>query len=287
MLQGIRFTLILPLLYATLCSAQRQQPENIFEKPPEEVDKPLRERISKFYQAHVDGKFRVADEVVAEDSKDAFFAADKQRYKGFEIVKIEYSDDFTKAKAVVACKTEWSFQGHRTPVTAPFTSLWKLEKGDWYWYTVTPDSTPTPFGNMKGGPAGDPAVSGILSADPKILAQGILSQVKVDKRDVVFKADAPGTEVITVLPGKVTLKLDYASVPGLTVALDSTEVGAGEKTALRLTYEPVGAAPTRAPITIALTVSPTLVRIPISVRFGPQAPPVVPPAHSKLPRSKA
>ena len=36
-----------------------------------------------FYQAHVDGKFRLADTVVHEDSKDAFFVADKNQYKSF------------------------------------------------------------------------------------------------------------------------------------------------------------------------------------------------------------
>ena len=49
-----------------------QSPEELFEKAPPHVDQTLRERVKIFYQAHVDGKFRVADTVVHEDSKDAF-----------------------------------------------------------------------------------------------------------------------------------------------------------------------------------------------------------------------
>ena len=44
-------------------------------KTADEMDEALRARIHKFYQAHVDAKYRIADQVVAEDSKDLFFAA--------------------------------------------------------------------------------------------------------------------------------------------------------------------------------------------------------------------
>jgi hypothetical protein len=61
---------------------------DLFQKAPPEVDEALRARVTKFYQAHVDGKYRLADEVVAEDSKDAFFEARKPRYRKFELSRI-------------------------------------------------------------------------------------------------------------------------------------------------------------------------------------------------------
>ena len=57
--------------------AAQTKPTDIFEKAPPEVDNALRERVSKFFQAHVDGKFRLAEEVIAEDSKDFFYNMEK------------------------------------------------------------------------------------------------------------------------------------------------------------------------------------------------------------------
>ena len=71
------------------------------EKPAAAVDEALRARIGKFYQAHVDGKFRSAEQYVAEDSKDFFFEMEKQRYLSFREPEISYSDHFTKAKVIM------------------------------------------------------------------------------------------------------------------------------------------------------------------------------------------
>ena len=68
---------ILVLLLGGIALAQ--EAGNIFEKAPPEVDEALRARITRFYQAFIDGKFRLADALVADDSKDVFFAAEKRR----------------------------------------------------------------------------------------------------------------------------------------------------------------------------------------------------------------
>ena len=65
--------------------------------PPPDVDQALRARVTEFFQAHVDGAFRKAFEIVAEDTKDYYFATEKVRFKSFKIVDIKYSDNFTKA----------------------------------------------------------------------------------------------------------------------------------------------------------------------------------------------
>src|SRR5262245_31278623 len=93
----------LALLMATALCAQ--------DKPPAEVDQALRGRIAKFYQAHVDGKFRQADELVADDTKDYFYEAKKTRFLSYEIQRIEYSENFTRALAIVLCEMRVMFPG--------------------------------------------------------------------------------------------------------------------------------------------------------------------------------
>src|SRR5207248_340652 len=88
-----------------LSSCLSAQPAaDLFHKAPPAVDDALRARISKFFQYHVDGKFRQAEALVADDSKDFFYSANKPKYMGFEIKDIIYTDDFSKAKAVVVAQ---------------------------------------------------------------------------------------------------------------------------------------------------------------------------------------
>ena len=99
-----------------------QDAKDLFDKAPPAVDEALRARIHQFYQAHVDGKYRIADQVVAEDSKDFYFAAQKPKYNSCETVRINYSENFTKADAVIACKADWYIHGERNPTTLTITS---------------------------------------------------------------------------------------------------------------------------------------------------------------------
>lgn len=55
------------LLFSVVTFAQ--QSDDLFEKAPPNVDEALRARITEFYQYFVDGKFRDADGLVADDSK--------------------------------------------------------------------------------------------------------------------------------------------------------------------------------------------------------------------------
>ncbi len=84
-----------------LAGSAGQDSGELFRKAPPEVDAALRARISKFYQAHVDGKYRLAEPLVAEDTKDFFYQANKPHYLSFGITRIDYSDNFTKAKATI------------------------------------------------------------------------------------------------------------------------------------------------------------------------------------------
>src|SRR5437763_1984007 len=114
----LRTTLL--ALFAASLFAQADDP---FNRPPADVDRALRARIQEFYQFHIKGDFRHAEALVAEDTKDFFYSANKTKYLSAEISRIQYSDNFTKAKATILCEQYVmipSFPGLRENSTVPF-----------------------------------------------------------------------------------------------------------------------------------------------------------------------
>jgi hypothetical protein len=241
---------------------------NLLDKAPPEVDAALRERITRFYQAHVDRKLiRQADQFVAEDTKDFFFESNKPSYLEFQIDKITYSDDFTKAKAIVKCKMVVNIPGFpNTPMTVPAPSTWKIENGLWYWYVDQKLGYNTPFGRMK--PAEGAATGGGLpsmASAPDI--QSLWKSVQADKSSVELSAGKESSGEVTIsskMPGAVTLRLDYSKTPGLEVALDRTELKSGEQAKMSLRFQPQKK-PTARTVEVRVMVEPTNQLIPIAV----------------------
>src|SRR5579871_2578535 len=64
------------------------------DKPPQDVDDALRSRIKTFYDYHVTQKYRMAEQLVAEESKDDFYVMSKPELRAFRIGNIEYSENF-------------------------------------------------------------------------------------------------------------------------------------------------------------------------------------------------
>lgn len=244
------------------------------EKAPPEVDQALRERIGKFYQAHVDGKFRAADQFVAEDSKDYFFGASKRRYLSYEIQDITYSDNFTRAKATVQCEFEVMMPGvgKMIKMKMPRPSLWKIVDGQWYWYVDPNAPVVTPFGVMqpRSAPsAGAPAAPLTPPKGPGI--EGIQKLVKADKQVVRLSSDAPSEDQVTIsnsMPGAVTLTLQVPAVPGLEAKLDRTQLAQQQTARLSVAYTPKEKGP-KPPALLSVTVVPTNQVIPLRIVFRP------------------
>lgn len=243
-----------------------QDPAEQFTKAPPDIDEALRARIREFYQAHVDGKFREADKLVAPDSKDHFFAAEKRQYRSFDIVKIDYSENFTKAKAVVACETEFAAFGNRFPVKMPLPSLWKIENGDWYWYTIPTNEVQSPIGVMRPGPMpkeSEASALGVRAPPISVLRE----KVRIDRKQIRLKADEPGAEEIKVsnqLAGSIRLKLEMIDFPGLEVKLNREQLDPNETGVISFRYRP-GEKVERREITVRLYVDPLGDLIPIIV----------------------
>ncbi len=263
------------LLFAGAACLAAQPASDLLEKAPPHIDQALRERVRFFYQAHVDGKFRLADQVVHEDSKDAFFAADKRRYKDFDIVKIDYEENFTKARVVVAVKTDFLMPGAgRIPVTIPLTTLWKYDKGTWWWY-VEPRSAEegaaTPFGTMKPGKDTD-ASSPFRKLQNMPGASAIRSQVKVSGTSVTLdcreSADSGEIVISNGMPGMLKVTLSMPAAEGFTARVDKEEIPARGEAKVLFSCE---ANPKLAGKTIrgTLSIQPTNHRIPVTVRFQP------------------
>ncbi len=255
-----------------------QNPAALFEKAPPAVDEALRARITKFFEAHVTGRLRAADEVVAEDSKEAFFSANKPRCYSFEIVNIDYAENFTRAKAVVTCEMEHPAPGLAgVKVKAPRTSLWKLEGGQW-WYYIDPNAGyQTPFGVMRPGPGQGTLPPGIApgvrpqaSVDPQVT----LSWVRPSKFELRFSSAKAGSDEVTLAnkgPAAATLIMAYSEMPGLEITLDRKEIPPGDAARLTARWAP-GKLPPPPTIPISIVVQPTGQLVMIRVEFARPGP---------------
>ena len=279
-------TLSLAVFAGFFSLALAQIPSDVFDKAPPAIDDALRTRVEAFYQAHVDGKFRAADQYVAEDSKDAFFAAEKTKYKGFQVSKITYSDNFTKANVVTNCKTDMFFHGSKYPVTMPTVTHWKIDQGQWFWSYVSPDEMDTPFGTMKGGPPEDSEKAAVVAMIPKdfnAAAKEILSKVTVDRSEITLDQDRTSSREVHLkngLLGPIKVSTDPTGIPGLTVRPAKPEVGPGEEVAVIIEFnfedpsincrDCLVHPGVRPPATVNIHVQPTQQEFPIRIVFTQQ-----------------
>lgn len=250
----------------------QKPPEAAAPPPPAKVDRALRERIRMFYQALVDGKPRLADPLVAEDSKDIFFGILKPRYLSFEIRSITYSDKFARAQVSVDCEEDFLMMGlGNMRVKMPRLSRWKLEHGRWYWYVDTKADRQTPFGVLKPMAKNEASPSAPLAIPQGPTPEQVLKQVAADKSEVVLNTSGPSSDVVTVtngMPGWVRLGLELPRIPipGFEVKLDRTDVQGNQTARVTFRYEPKDDAP-KPNVMVNVTVDPTGEIIPIRVTF--------------------
>jgi hypothetical protein len=257
-------------LASFLPAAFGQNPADLFTKAPPEVDEALRSRISKFYQAQVDGHARQSEQYVAEDSKDYFFEMRKPRILGFEIRQIDYADNFTKATVVAVAQMYVKFPGFdKKPLAMPVKTLWKVVDGQWYWY-IDPDTlNDTPFGksSSSGPPTGAGGSLPDVSQGPN--PESLYKQVRADKQSVHLKSGEASSDQVTIssrLPGVVTLRLQASDIPGVEIKLDRTQLKPGESATLSFHAEPRPGV-FRAAFTAVVVVAPINLAIPIHAAF--------------------
>jgi hypothetical protein len=219
-------------LIALLSLALRAQDNaGLFNKPPAGVDEALRARITAFYQHHVKQEFRLAEALVAEDTKDFFYRNNKPQYLSFEIRQIDYSKDFTRAKAIMVCEQYFMMPGFMDkPIKAPVPSTWKLENGQWFWYVDKDELSKTPFGKMKPGAGAPGGGLPTLPAGPDFA----LGKVRADRNGVSLK---PGESAVVKFTnnasGYMTLKVTNTA-RGVEAAFDEPLVKPGGEAVLTI-----------------------------------------------------
>jgi hypothetical protein len=231
--------LVLALLAAVSLPAQTgDKPAGA---PPEEVDRALRARINEFNDLQVKGQYRKAEAYVAEETKDFYYSLGKPKYKSLAVLSVEYSDNFTRAKAIINCERYINAPPYPpdVPLKGRFISLWKLENGNWFYYEDL-SSRETPMGKIFSGvtpPAGpssdSPALPPGLPAIPATV-DGFLNHVKAETGSVTLKPG--GSARVTFAssaPGPMGLVVD-SRPSGIDAKLDSAEVPANGKAELTI-----------------------------------------------------
>jgi hypothetical protein len=230
-----------------------------------EAEAALRARAEQFFQLQVDKKYRPAEAMVADDTKDAYYNGNKFSINGFTIQKIELLDNNTRAKVTMKAKVTRPVP---TVGIVEFASmaetLWKLENGQWVYYIDQSATVPTPFGGFKAQSNGAPPPLAMVGKAPDIST--LRSLVKIDRNSVDLTSDEPLQTVIVSndLPGGVDLELLSDHIPGLSLQLEKKHLDAGEKTAIRFRT----AGKEKGEGAVHLTVSPIAVQLDIRVKIN-------------------
>jgi hypothetical protein len=251
--------------------------------PPPEVDKALRARVQEYYQDFVDGKFRKADSLVAEDSKDYFFAMEKTPFKGFDGPKsIVYSADFQKADVIMTIDTELRSPRLGTMRIRPeHASTWKVVDGQWYWYHVQPKFIDTPFGRRilpkdydeNNADSMHSLVTGEGKKPPgfhMVTPEELAAKIKVDKTGLMLSSFQDSSETVTVsnsLPGPVTVEVRGTAMPGLTIEPMKKDLKSGESVTIMFRYSPATKEP-KSTLTETIHVEPLGQTFPLTVQFA-------------------
>jgi hypothetical protein len=223
--------------------------------PPAEVDQALRAQATAFLKYQMEGNFRKAYELVAEDSQDYYLGAAKEKSASVELQKIEYSDNFSKAAVTSASKRTLMMEGRPIEIPSGRIDRWKLENGQWKWYhdaskdVVMTVVGPTPVTTPGPGPSAAQAPKLPKEITPETAAEAIkrvpapASKVPTLSRQTMpFTVGRESTEEIVFhnnSPGEIRVDADLiADFPGFVVQPKKFQLKAQEETTFKVTYHP-------------------------------------------------
>jgi hypothetical protein len=251
---------------------------------PADVDQALRARVTEFFQDFVDGKYRQAINLVAEDTQDEYFSSPKAELKSFKIEQIDYSTDFTKASVQLTVKQVWKLKAEGflqdQVVDAPMSTTWRTEQGKWvFFHKVDTNGWLTPMGPSAPvrRPDGSPVIpqkldDATLGAEAARLLSQTGSESGVDKREVTLSYNRPSSVKVVYhngAQGSVNISLvGLTNLPGFSAMFDKPVVDSGKDGILEISYTPSPdlQSPPRA-FTIAVDIAPFGREYPIDVRF--------------------
>jgi hypothetical protein len=192
-----------------------------------EAEAALRARVGEFYRLLVDKKFRQAEALVAEDSKDMYYNWGKPDIKGFDIKSVEVLDGGRAAKVTLTVKMIMAVAGAAPVVfNMPSPSTWHLEQGQWSLW-IDPDiAFLTPMGKIPPRSATSdnaPAAPALPNID------AVRNQVLLEQTEVTLTSDSPAQSVTILNPSAaaVDLTLDERSraIHGLVTEIATPHLG--------------------------------------------------------------
>lgn len=251
----------LGLLIAAAAFAQQTPDEYTVKNAdaPAEVRDALRARVTEFFNYHVGPTNRRSIEMVAEDTKDYYYASGKVNLLGFTIKDFDFTPDLNKAFVKLDFRQIWEVQDMRTEVTQATGTTWKIEDGKWVWFLDVQNTTNvwrTPMGpsapptTKTEKPTIQTNADGTLYipsdfATPERLqeqAQTILAQSGLDKDTVTFTYGEAGEASVKFhngVRGQISLKL-YSDphIPGMSIKVDKSDLFANEDGTVTFKYDP-------------------------------------------------
>jgi len=217
-------------------------------KAPPEVDQALRARANAFLDYESKGDFRKAYDLVAEDSKDYYFGANKEKSTSFTIDEIQYGTDLSTATVRSTMKRQMMLAGHPVDVPQVLLSRWKLEKGEWMWYhDPSKDVTNTILGPVSATPVAATSDSPLpkdLSQKAAVAAAGKIPIPKpaIDKKVVTFTLGKEGSEEVIYhnnTNGQVRVLAEVRGVADtINVEPNDLMVDPGADVPFKVTYKP-------------------------------------------------
>jgi hypothetical protein len=198
-----------------------------------EAEAALHRRAEQFFQLQVDKKFRQAEAMVADDTKENYYNGNKFNIKTFTIQGIELLENNTRAKVTIRAKVTMMMAGvPPMDFESPSTTLWKIEDGKWVWYIDSVAAVQTPFGAITAHDGGTPSALDTTGKAPDIST--LRTSVKIDRSSVELTPNGQ-PQTVTVsneLPGGVDLELRSDRITGLSAQLEKKHLEAGEKTVI-------------------------------------------------------
>jgi hypothetical protein len=188
-------------------------------KAPADVEEALRARVDRFYTLFTLHRFRQAEALVAEDSRDQFYNMQKAPLFRYKIENIEWDDKFKDAKVLVTCMVNTPRAGPGG-LPVPVTGEWKLLDGDWFLFIKPTNSSP--FGMMSFDTKAAPSDKPPEAFQRPTVETVTTNAFRVEPQRIVLSRDGDGviTQPVVItnnLPGNLQVTVDAPDVPGLTL----------------------------------------------------------------------
>lgn len=218
----------------------------VLAQQPASREELLRARVSEFWKAFEEKKYRKADVLVLEEDKDDFFSWSKKQIFAQHKSEIKFSEDGKLAEVMTPVDTDEFMVGVGSMrITRPVLTYWKYQDDSWWWFSPKNVVRDSPFGKWITGGQKDAAqantsITAMMSKGPSI--EDLWKKVQPSKTELTFRLAAKGEGSIEFrndMPGEIALILDVPPFPEFDVSADPKTIPRGGTGVVTVKYTPV------------------------------------------------